>query len=244
MSRYRKIDTRMWNDAKFRALSDDGKLVFVLFLTHPSMTALGALPASVPGLAHGLKWSEERFRKGFDELLWNGMAKADEDAGLVCLPNFLRYNPPENPNVVKAWAGSVDMLPECELKTETMARAYASLETRPKSFAEAFLKQFGKPLADGIGNRMPNQEPEPEPEQEPEPEPEPQKESGSGQESLALTHVHTRETTHPDWSETDWSLFDSTLAFQLDRGDSELQARKFAVDKVESARQFRLGRAA
>jgi hypothetical protein len=244
MSRYRKIDTRMWNDAKFRALTDDGKLVFMLLLTHPVMTALGALPATAPGLAHGLKWSEERFRKGLAELLSNHMAEADEEAGLICLPNFLRYNPPENPNVVKAWESSVDMLPECELKSLTLARAYASLETRPKSFAEAFLKQFGKPLSNGMANHMPNQEQEQEQEQEPEPEQEqePLQEGGSGQEGIALTHA--REAEHPEWTEPDWRLYDSTLTYQLQQGDSELQAQWFAIDKVEAARWHREGKAA
>lgn len=167
MSKYRKIDTKIWNDAKFRALSDDGQMIFLLFLTHPSMTAIGALPATVPGMAHTKKWSVERFRKGFAELLSNGMAKADEDAGLIYLPNFLKYNQPENPNVVKAWAGGVDMLPECELKTRIISDSYASLCDRPQSFKEAFVKLFGKQGRNGLANGMANQEPEPEPEQEP-----------------------------------------------------------------------------
>lgn len=172
MSKYRKIDTRIWNDAKFRGLSNDGQLVFVLLLTHPAMTSLGALPSTPAGLAHMLKWSEERLRKGLAEPLSKGMVEIDEEAGLICLPNFLRYNQPENPNVVKAWVSSADLLPECELKDLTIARAYEALRQRPKSFAEAFAKQFGKPLLEGSANRslnhMPNQEQEQEPEQEPE----------------------------------------------------------------------------
>lgn len=29
MARYRKVDPRIWNDAKFRALNDQGKLSFM-----------------------------------------------------------------------------------------------------------------------------------------------------------------------------------------------------------------------
>lgn len=43
MSYFRKIDVRIWNDAKFRALSHHGKLTFIMLLTHPNMTALGAM---------------------------------------------------------------------------------------------------------------------------------------------------------------------------------------------------------
>jgi hypothetical protein len=42
MGRYRKIDTRIWNDAKFRELSERGQLEFLFGLTHPNMTMLGA----------------------------------------------------------------------------------------------------------------------------------------------------------------------------------------------------------
>jgi hypothetical protein len=51
MARYRKIDPRIWNDAKFRALLDDAKFVFMLLLTHPHMTALGAMRATLAGSA-------------------------------------------------------------------------------------------------------------------------------------------------------------------------------------------------
>jgi hypothetical protein len=56
MARYRKIDPRIWNDQKFRELSDDAKIVFFLLLTHPHMTALGAMRATVAGLAAELGW--------------------------------------------------------------------------------------------------------------------------------------------------------------------------------------------
>jgi hypothetical protein len=50
MGRYRKIDPRIHNDAKFRALSERGKLLLFTILTHPHMTALGAMRATESGL--------------------------------------------------------------------------------------------------------------------------------------------------------------------------------------------------
>lgn len=55
MARYRKIDSRIWNDAKFRELSDNGKLVFLMLLTHPSMTSLGAMRATVTFVVYSQK---------------------------------------------------------------------------------------------------------------------------------------------------------------------------------------------
>lgn len=36
MASYRKIDPRIWNDERFRVLTDSGKLAFLFVLTHPS----------------------------------------------------------------------------------------------------------------------------------------------------------------------------------------------------------------
>ena len=51
MSRYRKVDTRIWNDAKFNSLSEKRKLVFFFLLTHPNLKMIGGMRATVPGLA-------------------------------------------------------------------------------------------------------------------------------------------------------------------------------------------------
>jgi hypothetical protein len=157
MARYRKIDPRIWNDAKFRDLSDNGKLTFFMLLTHPNMTALGAMRATLSGLAEELGWPAEAFREAFHEVISKGMAEHDPKACLVALPNFLKYNPPESPNVVKAWLGAVDLLPECALKTRVIAGARAFAEGLTKGFAEALPEVFAK--------AMPIQEQEQEQEQ-------------------------------------------------------------------------------
>lgn len=154
MSRYRKVDPRIWNDEKFRSLSDDAKLVFFMLLTHPNMTALGAMRATVGGLAEEMGWGLERFREAFREALSKGMAEHDQKACLVMLPKFLKYNPPESPNVVKAWADSLDLLPECGLKTRVITESVAFLKGKSKAFQEALPEAFAK--------TMPNQEQEQE----------------------------------------------------------------------------------
>ena len=47
MGKYRKVDPKIWNDEKFRELSDSAKLLFLFLLTHPHMTPLGAMRATV-----------------------------------------------------------------------------------------------------------------------------------------------------------------------------------------------------
>ena len=177
MARYRKVDPRIWNDAKFRGLSDNAKLTFFMLLTHPGMTALGAMRATVAGLAEEMGWSAEAFREAFSEVISKGMAEHDPKACFVGLPNFIRYNEPESPNVVKAWIGALDLLPECEQRERTVARAVAYAQGKGKAFSEALPEAFREALS----KTMPYQEQEQEQEQEsPSPDGEGGKPAGAG----------------------------------------------------------------
>ncbi|MBI4293636.1 MAG: hypothetical protein HY661_19340 [Betaproteobacteria bacterium] len=158
MSRYRKVDSRIWNDAKFRVLTDAGKLAFLFLLTHPNTTALGAIRGSIPGFAAEIGWSAKAFGEAFREASSKGMAEHDEIACIVWFPNFLKYNRPESPNVVRAWASSLDLLPECALKDKAIQSAKALVEGMNEAFAKAF--------AEALAKAMPNQEQEQEQEQE------------------------------------------------------------------------------
>lgn len=142
---YRRVETRIWNDERFMSLPDDGQLVFLMLLTHPHMTSVGAMRATLPGLAAEKGWPLERFRNGFERVSKGGMAEFDEKAGLVALPNFLKHNPPSNPNMVKGWLFALDLLPECSLKQTVINRCLNSIET-----VEAWVS---KGLAEPFRNR-------------------------------------------------------------------------------------------
>jgi len=138
MARYRKISTRIWNDEKFINLSDDGKFLFLFLLTHPHMTSLGAMRATPEGLASELKWSSERLSKAFREAITKGMVKSNNGACCIFLPNFLKHNQPESPNVIKSWRNALDDIPECSLKDEAIQQAKNVSSKMSKAFQEAF----------------------------------------------------------------------------------------------------------
>ena len=172
MARYRKIDPRIWNDEKFSSLSHEAQRMFFFVLTHPGMTSLGAFRMSRGGMAEELGLDPKGFDEVFRELLSKGLLKYDERAFLVFAPNFLKYNPPENPNVVKGWAGALDLLPECPLKRDVLLRAKdcaANSSGCSKAFTETFgkvLETLDKGLAEPLPKSMPKQEQEQEQEQE------------------------------------------------------------------------------
>lgn len=147
MARYRKIDTRTWNDQKFNELSDDAKLIFFLLMTHPYLTPLGAMRATIAGLASELGWSIEKFTQGFDECISKGMVKSDNAASFISLPNFLKYNKPESPNVVQSWQQYLDLLPECSLKNDLIQTIENFVSSLSSPFQEALPKVFSKAIA-------------------------------------------------------------------------------------------------
>jgi hypothetical protein len=170
MGRYRKIDTKIWNDQNFQTFTDDGKLAFLLLLTHPHMTAIGAMRTTIPGLAAELGWAVKRFRSAIQALISKTMIELNERACYLALPNFLRYNEPEGPNsVIKAWPKALDLIPECPEKVMLLARCRAYLDGRSDAFKHAIGDTMSYGIADAKSDpcHIPEPEPEPEPEQHP-----------------------------------------------------------------------------
>src|SRR4051812_18923898 len=98
MARYRKIDTCMWGDSKFRDLSapqPNGQSLWIYLLTGPHTTNIPGLScAGEAHLAEALGWSVEAFREAFLEVSSKGLAKADWKARVVWIPNAMKFNPP------------------------------------------------------------------------------------------------------------------------------------------------------
>ena len=140
---FRKIDTRIWYDEKFLALSEDGQALFIHLLTHPDMTMLGAMKTTSVSLAADRRWQPRRLEKALGEVTRSGMASFNDVDRLLILPNFLRYNPPASPNVVRSWAAGFDKLPPCVAKNGVAALSQAFL----KDFSEGFRKAFPEDMA-------------------------------------------------------------------------------------------------
>ena len=174
MARYRKIDTHTWGDEKFKALSPmlpSGQALWFFLLTGPFTGPIpGLYVAGKAAMAEALGWSNEAFDKAFQEVLSKGMVKADWKARLIWLPNAIKYNNPESPNVITSWAKELDILPECSLFYEAIISIRETICAINGGFIIAFDKAFGKAIAKASSKAMPNQEQEQEQEQEREPQ--------------------------------------------------------------------------
>jgi len=139
--RYRKIDPRIWNDYKFNQLSTTGQFLFLYLLTHSNLTSIGLLKVKKEALAHERDWNKEAFFLGFDLASQLGLLEYDE-CGLICLPNFIKYNEPESLTVVKSWRKARDYIPECPLFYKHVSRLKKYCENRGKNFVDAFYCAF------------------------------------------------------------------------------------------------------
>ena len=137
MARYRKIDPRIWNDAKFSSFSSEAKLLFMYLLTAPAMTMIGAIPMRASSVAAELGLDSKRYAIRYRELYDVGIVEYDE-RGLFWVKNFLKYNPPDNPKVVLSWRNSIDLLPECPLLSKVLESAKTHCFQRGEGYAEAF----------------------------------------------------------------------------------------------------------
>ena len=150
MARYRKIDVRIWNDRKFRLLSDNGKLAFILLLTHPDTTQIGTIRTRVSNLADELGWSNDAMSHAILEAKSKGMIDADEKAGLMVINNFLKYNAPSSPNAFKSWCELIDLMPECDL----LDRHVAGLKAFVDGLSLGMKKAIPNDLLDAIRDAM------------------------------------------------------------------------------------------
>lgn len=154
MARYKKIDVRIWNDAKFNALSSDARLIFLFMLTAPQTTMVGAVPVDKHTVSRILKFDEIRYGIGYKQLSEYGMLEYDE-AGIFWIKNFLKYNPPENPKVVISWSSLLDLFPECPLLIKVAKSVLKACETRGEAYVNALHPEFKKLAKYDMSNGMP-----------------------------------------------------------------------------------------
>lgn len=155
MARYRKIDVRIWNDRKFRELDDNAKLAFLLLLTHPDTNQLGFIRSRSVSLAFDLGWHSDVMSNAIQTLCQMGMLMTDEKAGLMFLPNFLKYNPPNGVNGAKSWAGLLDLLPECDLRDQALLRLKPLIDGLPKGTRDGIPEDIMNAIQDAIHNDNP-----------------------------------------------------------------------------------------
>ena len=155
MARYRKIDVRLWGDARFNRLTappPNARYLWFYLLTNPDTVSLpGLYRAGEAAMAEALGWPLKGFREAFAEAFAEGLVQADWIARVVWVPNVIKYNLPESPNVVRSWRIPWDEIPECDLKHQAFQHLRPVVEALGEAFAKAFREAFGEGYRKGYG---------------------------------------------------------------------------------------------
>lgn len=143
---YTKVDELIWTDEKFKTLSDDGKFLFFYILTCPHRNVIGLYFLPIPYGSFDLGWTAERFTEGLRELSEKGMIKHNSTTNIIFIPNFLKYNPLENPNQVKGAINAISKIPSSGLDSAFIK----TLQTLNKPFLEPLIELLQERLAKHI----------------------------------------------------------------------------------------------
>lgn len=160
MSRYRKVDPRYWIDERVRALNESEKLIGLYCITAQS-NRIGLFNFSPARAAEDLGMAFQTFAKGFKKVCRSLRFAFDKAARVLYVPTWWKYNPPENPNVLKSCLADLDDLPE----TPLVATFFDNLKYLPASQHQTFREGYAKRMAEPLPHQEQEQEQDQEQEQ-------------------------------------------------------------------------------
>jgi hypothetical protein len=168
---YGLVRSRFWNSPDIRSHDDDGRLLCLNLLTSTHANAIGAFLCPDGYLMDDLQWSLERVRAALAKLYAKRFCERFRDGRHIVICSYLKWNPPENPNVVKACIKQCEQIPIDDPAFEYVFKGLELSRDRFKKEQgldwQAFAERFGERF------RTPNPNPKPYPEPNPEPEPKP-----------------------------------------------------------------------
>jgi len=115
MSRYRRVDVSVWRDGFFKSLTPDARMLWLYLLTSPQSTPCGIFVFTADMARMDLRWPVGQMTVALKEVVGRGGPKRvqwDAENMVLLLPNWLKYNPPKNPNAIKSWRTTIEALPE------------------------------------------------------------------------------------------------------------------------------------
>lgn len=150
MRDYGKVFSRIWDSTDFRSMSEDGRALVLYLLTCQHGTIAGVFRVPDGYACEDLQWSVERVEAAFAETLRKGFANRCVTSKWVWVCKFLEWNPPENPNQIKAAKKIALSVPdECAWKLDFMRVSGPSLGIEPPqkpnpsgTLKEPFLNQY------------------------------------------------------------------------------------------------------
>lgn len=111
MRRFNKVSPNLWQSARFKGLSIEGRYLMLYYLTstHNNSAGAYAIPAGYASVDLGL--SIEHYKKVRQELLDADLIQFDEHAETVLIERWFKHNFPDNPKHMIGTRKVIDTLP-------------------------------------------------------------------------------------------------------------------------------------
>jgi hypothetical protein len=113
--RYGAVHTQIWQSRSFRSLTDEGKMLFLYLLTSPHANLTGVYLLPLAYAQEDLCWGQDTMLNALEQLIEAEMVKYDHGARVVCVLNYMKYNPISNQKQATGALNALRSLPETPL---------------------------------------------------------------------------------------------------------------------------------
>jgi hypothetical protein len=108
---YGKVRAQFWDDDALRELSIEANYLALYLITSRHTNAIGCFRLPIAYILNDTRLDKKSLERALAELHQAGYAVPCERTPWIFIPNFLRHNPPENPNVWRKCARELSELP-------------------------------------------------------------------------------------------------------------------------------------
>ena len=138
---YFRVSPRIWT----HGFSEDARTLALYLLTGPHRTTEGLYRLPLFYAAADLGWRPKRLQKPLQELLADGFIDYDSEHEIVFIRHALRYQAPANPNMMRAAAVRLAMLPETRLFPAFFEAACRYAKPFAQRLPQLLPERFGQP---------------------------------------------------------------------------------------------------
>lgn len=153
MRAYGKVETAIWQNPKFRGLSERGRQLALYMFSCPHGNSVGCFVLPVGYICADMQWPDELVSEHVAELVSKRFIDRDERTCLTRVRGWWGHNSIENVNVAKSALKAMRMLPRCVV-------FYAALQAL-NQIDNKFINSLENEFADVFANEFANPEPEP-----------------------------------------------------------------------------------
>lgn len=108
---YGKVRAQFWDDESLRELSIEANYLALYLITSRHTNAIGCFRLPIAYILNDTRLDKKALEKALAELRSVGYAIPCERLPWIYIPNFLRHNPPENPNVWRKCVKELETVP-------------------------------------------------------------------------------------------------------------------------------------